>query len=214
MTTPTQKASTPRRGRPRDPERQRRVLDAARQHFYTHGYDGASLDSIALEAGVSKMTVYSYYPSKEALFEAVVSSRTDQVIGELRGSKDLDPRRPDESLRKIGAQFQELIRDEVTLGRFRALFAASSTQPEACLGFYKQGPERLINDVAKYLHAANEEGTLRVPQPKLAADVFLSMFLGGTHLHAMLGLGVPAPAVEKQLLTEAVRVFTAAYARR
>ena len=91
------------------------------------------------------------------------------------------------------------------------MFAASSTQPEACLVFYKQRPERLINDVAQYLQAANEAGALRVSQPKIAADLFLSMFLGGTHLHAMLGLGVPAPRIEKQLLVEAVRVFVAAY---
>jgi AcrR family transcriptional regulator len=57
MTVQNQKDVPSRRGRPRDPERQRRVLNAARQHFYTHGYDGASLDAIALEAGVSKMTV-------------------------------------------------------------------------------------------------------------------------------------------------------------
>ncbi len=54
---PRETAPQPRRGRPRDPERMRRVLDAAKQHFYEHGYEGANLDAIANEAGVSKMTV-------------------------------------------------------------------------------------------------------------------------------------------------------------
>jgi hypothetical protein len=40
------------------------------------------------------------------------------------------------------------------------------------------------------------------------------MFLGGGHLHAMLGLGLPTPKTDKALLREAVRVFMTAYAPR
>lgn len=208
---PGEDTSPPRRGRPRDPERMRRVLDAAKQHFYEHGYEGANLDAIASEAGVSKMTVYSYFPSKEALFETVIGSRTDRVAGSLLGTRAFDPRHPQTVLSTIGAQFQELIRENNTLGQFRALYGASSTQGEACRAFYKQGPERLINDVAGYLRAAHEAGSLKVPQPRLAADLFLSMFLGGSHIQALLGLGLPGRAAEKDLLREAVRVFVAAH---
>lgn len=201
----------PRRGRPRDPERMRRVLDAAKQHFFEHGYEGANLDAIASEADVSKMTVYSYFPSKEALFEAVIGARTDRVAGSVLGTRALDPRHPHAVLTAIGAEFQELMREKNTLGQFRTLYGANSAQSEACRAFYKQGPERLINDVAGYLRAAHEAGTLKVPQPRLAADLFLSMFLGGTHIQALLGLGLPGRAMEKDLLREAVRVFIAAY---
>lgn len=211
MKTASQKSEPPRRGRPPDPERQRRVLETARQHFYKHGYDGTNLDDIAQDAGVSKMTVYAYYPSKEMLFEAVVGSRTSQVAGALQDTGDFDPQRPEIVLKKIGTHFQDLMRDENTLGRFRALFSATSTQPEACRAMYKEGPERAINDVAEYLKAANDAGTLKVPHPHLAANLFLSMFLGAAHLHAMLGLGLPQAKSEKELLREAVRVLIAAY---
>lgn len=211
MKAASQKPAPARRGRPRDPERQRRVLETARQHFYAHGYDGANLDAIAQEAGVSKMTVYAYYPSKEVLFEAVVRSRTSQVAGALRDTDDFDPQHPDVVLKKIGSQFQTLMRDENTLGRFRALFGATSTQPEACRAMYKEGPERAVNDVAEYLKAANDAGTLKVPRPHVAADLFLAMFLGAAHLHAMLGLGQPEAKSEKELLREAVRVLVEAY---
>jgi AcrR family transcriptional regulator len=205
-----QPTPAPRRGRPRDPERMRRVLEAAREHFCEHGYEGANLDAIADEAGVSKMTVYNYFPSKEALFEAVIGSRTDQVAGSLAGTGALDPRHPEAVLRTIGAHFQELMRDKRTLGLYRALYGAVS-QGDACQAFYRQGPERLINDVAGYLQAAHDAGTMKVPQARLAAYLFLSMFLGGTHMHALLGLGLPSRAAEKALLQEAVRVFMAAH---
>jgi len=44
-------APKPRRGRPRDPERLQRILEAARNHFYAHGLERASVDAIAAQAG-------------------------------------------------------------------------------------------------------------------------------------------------------------------
>src|ERR1043165_2178770 len=73
----------PQRGRPRDPERGRRVLEAAQRHFNEHGLERASMDDIAADAGVSKMTVYSNFGSKERLFQAVVGDRTATVGGGL-----------------------------------------------------------------------------------------------------------------------------------
>src|SRR6185437_6781058 len=84
-------APRPQRGRPRDPERKRRILEAAQSHFNEHGLERASVDAIAAEAGVSKMTVYSNFGSKEGLFEAVVQDRTDRVIGGSAGVEALDP---------------------------------------------------------------------------------------------------------------------------
>jgi TetR/AcrR family transcriptional repressor of mexJK operon len=61
-------APKPQRGRPRDPARCKRILEAASSHFSAHGLERASLDAIAAEAGVSKMTIYSQFESKEGLF--------------------------------------------------------------------------------------------------------------------------------------------------
>src|SRR5947208_3105868 len=91
---PDKGAPKPLRGRPRDPERFRRILEAARAHFYAHGLERASVDAIAADAGVSKMTVYSNFGSKEGLFEAVVRERTDRVMGGLAGVDTLDPQQP------------------------------------------------------------------------------------------------------------------------
>jgi len=210
---PSAQPKPPRRGRPRDPEKLRSILEAADQQFCAHGFAGTNLDVIAQVAGVSKMTVYSYFPSKEALFSTVIGTRTGRVLGDLRGEKALDPHRPAQTLLQIGERFQALMREEMTLSRFRIYFAASSTQPEACRTFYEQGPELLINDLADYLRSAHDTGALQVAEPTMAANLFLSMFLGRGHLHAMLGLGVPTPRAEKALLKEAVRVFMAAYGR-
>jgi TetR/AcrR family transcriptional repressor of mexJK operon len=200
-----------RRGRPRDPERCRRILEAARNHFYAHGLERASVDAIAAEAGVSKMTIYSNFASKEGLFEAVVRDRTDRVMGGSVGVEALDPMQPRKALLAVGAQFLALAREEDALGGFRAVYGAAGAQTEACRAFYRQGAERLINELAVYLRRASEAGTLKVKRPRQAADLFLSMFLGDGHIRGLLMLEMPDARENKALLREAVRVFMAAY---
>lgn len=206
-------APKPRRGRPRDPGRYQRILEAAHSHFNAHGFERASVDAISADAGVSKMTIYSHFASKEGLFEAVIRDRTDRVIGGLAGVEALDPQQPRRALLAVGEQFLELAREEDALGQFRSLYGAAGAQPQACQAFYRQGAERLISDLAAYLRRADEAGTLKVRHPRRAADIFLSMFLGDGHIRGLLKLDMPDARENKALLREAVRVFMAAYAK-
>ncbi len=210
-TNPAPAAAGPRRGRPRDPERLQRILDAARGHFYAHGFERASVDAIAADAGVSKMTLYSHFGSKEGLFEAVIGSRTEGVVAERSGATPLDPTQPEATLMAVGQQFLALMRDANTLGQLRTMYAAAMTQPEACAAFHRQGADRLVGELAAYLRAAHAAGALRVPQPRVAADLFLAMFQGDGHLRGLLRLDLPTPREDKVQLREAVRVFMAAY---
>jgi AcrR family transcriptional regulator len=205
-------APPPRRGRPRDPERFRRIVEAAQSHFDAHGFERASVDAMAAEAGVSKMTIYSHFASKEGLFEAVIRDRTDRVMGGLPGIEALDPKQPQKALLSVGEQFLTLAREEDALGQFRSLYGAAGMQPEACRAFYRQGADRLIGDLAAYLRRADAQGTLNIRHPRQAADLFLSMFLGDGHIRGLLMLDMPDARENRVLLREAVRVFMAAYA--
>ncbi len=205
-------APQPRRGRPRDPERLRRIVEAAHSHFNAHGLERASVDAIAADAGVSKMTIYSHFASKEGLFEAVIRDRTDRVMGGLAGVEALDPSQPQKALLAVGEQFLTLAREEEALGQFRSLYGAAGSQPEACQAFYRQGADRLIGDLATYLRRAGAQGTLNIRHPRRAADLFLSMFLGDGHIRGLLILDMPDARENRALLREAVRVFMAAYA--
>lgn len=206
-------APQPRRGRPRDPERLRRIMEAARSHFDGHGFERASVDAIAADAGVSKMTIYSHFASKEGLFEAVIRDRTDRVVGGLAGIEALDPKQPRKALLAIGEQFLTLAREETTLGQFRSVYGAAGTQREACRAFYRQGADRLIGDLAAYLRRADAQGTLNIRRARQAADLFLSMFLGDGHIRGLLMLEMPDARENRALLREAVRVFMVAYAK-
>jgi TetR/AcrR family transcriptional repressor of mexJK operon len=204
-------APKPRRGRPRDPERIRRILEAAQTHFNEHGLERASVDAIAADAGVSKMTVYSNFGSKEGLFQAVVRDRTAPVVTGVPGSEMLDPDRPEQALLAIGTRFLALARGDDALGALRSIYGVAGAQPQACRAFYKEGPERVIDELAAYLRRAHSAGTLKVRNPLQAADLFLSMFFGSAHIRGMLKLETPDARENRALLREAIRVFMAAY---
>jgi AcrR family transcriptional regulator len=56
------------------------IVEAARQEFVARGFGASKVEEIAARAGVSKGTVYLYFPTKEALFEAVMRANVLTVI--------------------------------------------------------------------------------------------------------------------------------------
>ena len=48
-------------GRPKDLEKRQQILNAAKNLFLKCGYHGSSMNQIAQEAGVTKLTVYNHF---------------------------------------------------------------------------------------------------------------------------------------------------------
>lgn len=62
----------------RKPARER-LLDAALARFNHDGYNGAGIDAIIADAGIARMTLYNHFPSKDALIEAVLARRHENL---------------------------------------------------------------------------------------------------------------------------------------
>jgi AcrR family transcriptional regulator len=90
----------PRR-RKRDPNRQR-IVDAARVHFFNHGFRSVTMDDLAEELGISKKTLYAHFPGKFDLLEAVLADKFASVEATL---KDVTRGRP----RDFSATLRELL---------------------------------------------------------------------------------------------------------
>jgi AcrR family transcriptional regulator len=202
---------TPRRGRPRDPERVRRVLEAAAQQFTQLGFERTSVESVAVASGVSKMTVYSYFSSKEALFDACIEDRCSGLF-DLFLNAELDPAQPRIALRRVATLFLALMREDEVLALHRMMYGSGSVHPEICRAYWEQGPQPCIDHLASYLAATDTRGTLRIPDFQRAADQFLAMFLGGSHIHALLGLGKPDAADDVRMIEANLDMFLRAHA--
>jgi AcrR family transcriptional regulator len=71
------------RSRKRDPNRQR-IVDAARIHFFSHGFRSVTMDDLAEELGISKKTLYAHFPGKFDLLEAVLADKFAGVEATLK----------------------------------------------------------------------------------------------------------------------------------
>jgi AcrR family transcriptional regulator len=64
-------------------KKRERILEAAAKEFAAHGYDGASLNKILDEAGISKGAAYYYFDDKADLYTTTVLHYSRQVIADL-----------------------------------------------------------------------------------------------------------------------------------
>ena len=63
-----------------------RILDAALESFSTRGYEATALDAVGASLGITKQAVLYWYPSKEALFDAVVLRGAEELAGVLEAA--------------------------------------------------------------------------------------------------------------------------------
>lgn len=80
---------TPKRRIPAS-ARRRLIVDAALREFSIHGYEGASLGRIAADAGVTRTVLYDHFPSKRALFVALLEAKRHELLSHLGDALSTD----------------------------------------------------------------------------------------------------------------------------
>jgi TetR/AcrR family transcriptional regulator, mexJK operon transcriptional repressor len=177
------------RGRPPAHEvaaRAENLLDVATEVFLDKGFKGASMSEIARRAGASKQTLYTRYPSKAALFAALVERKAShlfEAIGPLGEGRNLR-----ETLVHCGSELLELIVSEDARGVHRVVIAECMEFPELGELFWERGPGKTRAMLANYLRAQQKLGNIQCGDPEQAVEVFLGLLVSGASLRAWLGL--------------------------
>lgn len=172
-------------GRNKSEEKARLILEAAGALFMREGFEAASMELIAREAGVSKQTVYSHYGSKEALFSAAIASRCEQY--QLCG-EDMDASRPPaDYLREFAQHFCDLLTSEEGLAIHRICIAEGARSKVGEL-FWQAGPEPLFLHLHSYLTEQVKLGRLHIDNIDFAASQFLHMLKADAQMRGILGL--------------------------
>ena len=139
------------RGRPKNPETLASIMAAANTLFFTKGYSGVSMDAIAKEAGLSRVTVYSYFANKETLFKQLlidIADNTENGTGEAALNPHNDLR---EELIKFGMKMAEFILREDIIRTCRVIISQAEKFPKLTRLFYEAGPERTGIMLAAFL---------------------------------------------------------------
>lgn len=200
------------RGRPVDAAKRDAIIRAATACFFDVGYAASSIEQIAADAGVSKVTIYNQFGDKRALFAAAVEHQCERVRGHFAIAPEAG-----QSIRArltaIGeAMFAFLSRPEMVQFE-RRIAAETEHDPDIGRAFLEAGPWRMKAALAAFLSHAQQQGELEIPDPGLAAEQFVSMCKGIGDLERRFGF-TPGEAEHTRRITGAVEVFLRAYSRK
>jgi len=163
------------------------VLDAATSVFLTHGFSAATTDMIQREAGVSKKTLYGCYPSKEAMFVAVIERQCASMASTIRA---IQPAAGDiaKTLGDIGRAYLDIVLSERGVALFRVVVAEAPRFPDAGRRFYLTGPKVVTAMVAERLSEASLVGDIdiRAIGVEAAASIFVSLVRTEGQLECLL----------------------------
>jgi len=188
-----------------------KILAGAGAVFFEHGFDGAAIDMVQQAAGVSKSTVYAYFPSKDALFIAVVRAECQKLIAGIHGGK-IEARTPRDTLVRIGMRQFEAIFAPSVMALLRIVIAKASRFPNLGRMIREAGSAPLHQELADYLAEVSLRGELRVDEPHKAARHFIAMALHDVQMECLLGIRPTPDADEvREIVDAAVADFLRAY---
>jgi AcrR family transcriptional regulator len=185
------------------------ILSAARAQFLEQGFSDTSVDAIARRAGVSKATLYAYFPSKEALFSHLIQVECREKMIQLP-SPDLDEGiRP--ALRALCGHFvRHFLTNEAT-AFFQTVSGERWRFPDLCQLYFKSGRKIVVDFVAAYLQQARAKGLLVFDDADLAADQLLNLVLSDMPFRVALGLELRDETEAERIMEAGLAVFLKAY---
>jgi TetR/AcrR family transcriptional repressor of mexJK operon len=217
-TAPAKRPKTPSKpsgpGRPKDLGKRAAILDAAKRLFAREGFAGASMDQIAAEAGVSKLTVYSHFGDKEALFAAAIRAKCEEMLpSDLFNLELKGPLR--QQLKAIASGFFALISSDEAISTHRMMLAPGNADDPLRKLFWEAGPKRTQDEFCAFLQARMAAGELDIADPERATQQFFALLKGELHGRMLCGLCARPPRGEVTAhIDAAVDMFLRAYAAR
>lgn len=207
MSVPTPVARSPRWQR--QPEiRPRQILEAAFRVFGTRGLHGATLDDVARAAGITKGTIYLYFPSKADLFIAMLKSRVNDLMPAVETPEDGRPGPTTrQRLSTLGRQLYRFFRSRAWLAMYRSVVSEAGQFPEAAVLLYREGILPANQRLAGVIRRGILRGEFRAVDPVIAARAFAGMFQIFAVSQELLGGQRIFPVTEAKVVRTVTEIF-------
>ncbi len=201
-------------GRPKDQNKRAAILDAAKRLFVERGYTDTSMDAVAAAAGVSKLTVYSHFGDKDALFaEAVRRKCEEQLPAQIFSANLKGPLRA--QLLEIARAFFALVTSHDAMAVHRTVIANVRNAPKLGQLFWEAGPARVQCAFDAFLRDEVAAGNLDIADTRRAATQFFCLLKGESHARMEFGCcATLKPREIDEHIEATVGLFLRAYASR
>ena len=172
-----------------------RLVEAGKQEFAERGLAGARFDEISIAAGHAKGTIYNYFPSKEALFFAIVEEWCSLLETGYDPERSTSAR---QQLLQIAELDVEMARKDPALARVvvQQMPALTGSHNESVMTAIQSGIDILIDVIGSGISTGEFSSALGIPA---LARLFLGT-LSAIEMEALL----PDPAIEFDDVVELV----------
>jgi len=191
-------------------EKRAALMEAAVALFLADGYARTTLEAVARAAGVSSATLYKHFPTKAALFGAIMA----RMWTEGDAAAIPAPGDPRAGLLRIGRDYAALLAEARTVALFRVIIAEAERFPELGRALYERGKRPYLDRLRVYLEAEIADGRLAIDDLALAKRQFLGMINDVVFWPRLLIVDLAVSAEETEAVVEgAVETFLARYGR-
>ena len=183
-------------------KRQASLISTAASLFAANGFKGTTTKEIAKAAGISEALLFKYFPTKRALYAAILAEKA-QYSGLREAVEEAAEKRDDERLFTLLASYR--IRKGADPTLFRLLLFSALEGHEMSEMFFQQQYRAFHELLAGYIRRRIEEGAFRSVDPLLAARAFFGIIIHHRLLHDIFGL--PLHRTYEDTVTEYVSLF-------
>ncbi|EXR42888.1 TetR/AcrR family transcriptional regulator [Acinetobacter sp. 1294243] len=198
-------------GRPKDLEKRARILQAAKAIFLKSGYHGTSMNQIAQEAGVTKLTVYNHFQDKVNLFICAITETCEETL--CTKQFDLDTSADFyQTLFIVCSRALQIIYSPEALKLDHVLLELAAEQNPLALQFFEASHTRMENQLAEFFKKAAQLGFIQADDPIYQTELLLTLLLGVRHHKVLLGITAAPNAQElEQIIRDAIDLFLLKY---
>ncbi len=152
------------------------IIQAALKVFGNKGFQSATMDEIAEEAGITKGTIYLYFPSKEELFVSMLRAQFQQAL-DLLPKIAFDPAEdPETATKRVGKEFLDVLMTPEVTNAIPLVIAEFNHLPALKDMYHAQLLPQANLQLAGLLSLGMELGLLRKLEPVIAARCLFGMF--------------------------------------
>lgn len=190
------------RSRRSSKERQTSLIRAATGLFAKKGFNGTTTKEIAKAAGISEALVFKHFPTKRALYAAILAEKVT-VRALLVAIEESAKKRDDRRVFTLIASYR--IRPGVDPTLLRLLLFSALEGHELSDMFFGKHHKVFYDHLAAYIRQRVEDGAFRQVDPLLAARAFIGMVVHHRLLHEIFG--VPMDRSYEDTVSTYVEIF-------
>ncbi|MGR4866080.1 TetR/AcrR family transcriptional regulator [Caulobacter sp. LARHSG274] len=160
------------------------ILAAGREQFLACGFDATSMEAVALAAGTAKGTLYSRYPTKEALLRAVVADRLEAWQADAAARSGPIPSDLKQALHHLAHTILDSLLSEEIHAFQRVLTSSADQDGKLARVLHEVGHRTAIAALAETIVRGTGNFAAPPRDPTRVAEMLMAMLTGWYDAHA------------------------------